>query len=151
MIDFGDQRILLLKNVSDVVDELRDSGICRTLTQTVLLGATLGYHFGVVDVSGVKRYDVRLQVLVRTPGFAEYVLALMLGAKKRESGDISATDLKLQNNIENLTAITNSGLLHLAARKRETGLSLAILIPELMIQASQIRDELDISRIDLPA
>lgn len=150
MVDFGDQRVLFLKSVSEVVDELRESGICKNLTQTVLLGCTLGYKFGLLDVVGVKRYDVRVGVLARTPGFVEYATAIILAVHSKAGENLSRQLLNLADNVDALTLITNSGLLHLAQQKHHTGLSLSVLLPELMIQSTRIREDLDLNEIDLP-
>jgi hypothetical protein len=150
LIDLIDQRVHFLEKLSTTVDELRDSGICKQLTQTVLLGASLGYKYGLREVAGKLQYEVRMSVLKRTPGFSEYATALILANAKKMGEPIEDSLLVIDRNVEQLQFLVNSGLLKLAELKKESGLSLSVLVPELIIEVSGIRGTLNIDEIDLP-
>jgi uncharacterized coiled-coil protein SlyX len=146
-----DQRVHFLAKLSPIVDELRESGICKTLTQTILLGASLGYKYGLREVAGKLQYEVRMSVLKRTPGFSEYATALILANAKNMNEPIVESQLVIDRNVEQLQFLVNSGLLKLAELKKESGLTLSVLVPELIIEVSGIRGTLKIDEIDLPA
>ena len=150
MIDQTDQRIHFLSTLSPLIDELRDSGICKQLTQTILLGASLGYHYGLREVTGKSQYEIRMSVLKRTPGFVEFATALLLGQTKRTSEPVNENMLVIDRNVDFLQFLVNSGLLKLAEMKKETGLSLAVLVPELIIEVSGIRGSMNLDEIELP-
>jgi hypothetical protein len=145
-----DQRVHFLEKLSPIIDELRDSGICKNHTQTILLGASLGYKYGLREVAGKLQYEIRMSVLKRTPGFIEYVTALIVANAKKMEEQIEDTLLVIDRNVDQLQFLVNSGLLKLAELKKESGLSLSTLVPELIIEVSGMRGSLNIDEIDLP-
>lgn len=150
MTEMIDQRVHFLEKLSPIIDELRDSGICKSLTQTILLGASLGYKYGLREVAGKLQYEIRMSVLKRTPGFSEYATALIVANAKKMDEPIEESLLVIDRNVDQLQFLVNSGLLKLAELKKESGLSLAVLVPELIIEVSGMRGSLNIDEIDLP-
>ena len=135
----SDPEIKFSVDVAEVIESIKNAGFATTNADVVLLGAALGYKYGWRAYSPETQGYVRFGVLSRQLNFEELAVALMLASRVRNVENIDEESIALDKNLNYLSKMTNSGLMHLKSVMRDMNREASDVLTLLIHQALETR------------
>jgi hypothetical protein len=131
----ADPEIRFSVDVTDVVESLKNSGFASTNADVTLIGASIGYKYGYLPYNSTTHTYVRLGVLARQTNFETYAVGLVLANKIKNGEALTRESVGLESNINYLSNLANSGLMHLKSRMKTFGREVSEILPEMIHEA----------------